>query len=94
MLYLTSYCGCGTVRSTATTAAGTRVHAELRIDHEMNEGGTAMAVFARILQLLAKYGARAVEWAKAHVQQILNWINAGQAIDWIVAKIKQILGIR
>ncbi len=53
-----------------------------------------MAVFARILQLLAKYGARAVEWAKAHVQQVLNWINIGQAIDWIIAKIKQILGIK
>jgi hypothetical protein len=52
-----------------------------------------MAVFARILQLLVKYGSRAVEWAQAHVQQILNWINAGQAIDWIVAKIKQTLGI-
>jgi len=53
-----------------------------------------MAVFARILQLLAKYGARAVEWAKANVQTILNWINIGQSIDWIISKIKQILGIR
>ncbi|MBF4606609.1 aureocin-like type II bacteriocin [Curtobacterium sp. PhB142] len=53
-----------------------------------------MAVFARILQLLAKYGARAVNWAKANIQRVLNWINAGQAIDWIVSKIKQILGIR
>jgi len=53
-----------------------------------------MAVFARILQLLARYGARAVAWAKAHIQQVLNWINIGQAIDWIVSKIKQILGIR
>ena len=53
-----------------------------------------MAVFARILQLLAKYGGRAVDWAKAHVQQVLTWINIGQAVDWIVQKIKQILGIK
>jgi hypothetical protein len=53
-----------------------------------------MAAFGRILQLLGKYGARAVNWAKANVDRILRWLNIGQAIDWIVGQIKKILGIK
>ncbi|MEN0134168.1 MAG: aureocin A53 family class IId bacteriocin [Rhodococcus sp. (in: high G+C Gram-positive bacteria)] len=53
-----------------------------------------MAAFARVLQLVAKYGQRAVDWVWANKQRILDWINAGQAIDWIVAQVKKALGIK
>jgi ferric iron reductase protein FhuF len=53
-----------------------------------------MAGFLKVVQILAKYGSKAVQWAWANKGKILDWINAGQAIDWVVEKIKQILGIK
>jgi hypothetical protein len=53
-----------------------------------------MGAFARILQLVAKYGSRAINWVNANKDRILNWINAGQAVDWIVQKVKDALGIK
>ncbi len=53
-----------------------------------------MAGFLKVVQLLAKYGSKAVQWAWANKGKILDWLNAGQAIDWVVSKIKQILGIK
>lgn len=47
-----------------------------------------------ILQLIAKYGKRAIDWCWANKDRILNWIRNGMAIDWIINKIKEILGIR
>lgn len=53
-----------------------------------------MAGFLRVVQLLAKYGSRAVQWAWANKGRILDWLNAGAAVEWVVNKIKQILGIK
>ncbi len=50
--------------------------------------------FIKLLQLLAKYGKRAVDWAWANKDLIFKWIGQGAAIDWIINKIKQILGIK
>lgn len=53
-----------------------------------------MTIFLRILQLIAKYGKRAIDWCWANKDRILNWIRNGMALDWIINKIKEILGIR
>lgn len=52
-----------------------------------------MSAFFKVIQALGRYGKRAVDWAWANKQRILDWINAGQAVDWIVEKIKGILGL-
>ncbi|WP_216389689.1 aureocin A53 family class IId bacteriocin [Arcanobacterium phocae] len=51
-----------------------------------------MAVFFRILQIVARYGRSAVSWVWAHKGQILDWINAGQAVEWIVQKVRSAVG--
>lgn len=48
---------------------------------------------AKVIQALGKYGKKAIDWAWAHKGQILNWLNAGQTVEWIVNKIKGILGL-
>ncbi|MFZ7088106.1 aureocin A53 family class IId bacteriocin [Curtobacterium sp. RRHDQ10] len=53
-----------------------------------------MAAFTRIIQIITQFGQRAINWVYANRDQILNWINAGQAIDWIVRKVKDALGIK
>ncbi|MBF1677313.1 MAG: aureocin A53 family class IId bacteriocin [Scardovia wiggsiae] len=53
-----------------------------------------MGAFFRLLSILARYGARAVQWAWAHRGTVLRWIGAGQAIDWVIKQIKRLLGIR
>lgn len=53
-----------------------------------------MGTFLKIVKILSKYGSKAVNWCWSHKEQILNWINIGQGIEWIVNKIKSLLHIR
>lgn len=52
------------------------------------------SAFYQILRIIAKYGARAVNWCWKNRDRIFNWIRNGMAIDWIINQIKKILGIR
>lgn len=51
-------------------------------------------VFYRILALLAKYGKWVVDWAWRNRDLIFKWIGQGMAVEWIIQKIKEMLGIR
>lgn len=53
-----------------------------------------MSIFLRILALIAKYGKKVIDWCWANKDTILKWVRDGMAIDWIIAKIKQIFGIK
>ena len=52
-----------------------------------------MSIFLRIVGILANYGKRAVDWAWRNKDLILNWIRDGLAIDAIISRIRQLLGI-
>lgn len=54
--------------------------------------GFVMSSFFKVLKLVAKYGSKAVQWCRNHVGTVLDWINAGQAIEWIVNKVRRIVG--
>ncbi|MCM0583458.1 aureocin A53 family class IId bacteriocin [Weissella diestrammenae] len=49
---------------------------------------------AVILDALAAAGSTVLNWGKNNIGTIIKWLNAGQAIDWIINKIKQILHIK
>lgn len=53
-----------------------------------------MGTFLKIVQIISKYGSKAAKWCWDHKDQILNWINIGQGIEWIVNQIKHILHIK
>lgn len=50
-------------------------------------------MFMRVIRALAKYGKKAVQWAWDHKGQVMDWINVGQGVDWIVQKIRSIVGV-
>lgn len=52
-----------------------------------------MSAVAKIISIVGRYGSKAVHWCKNNVGTILNWINAGQTIEWIVNKIRRIVGV-
>lgn len=49
-------------------------------------------IFLRVVSALTKYGSKAVRWAWANRQTIYNWISSGMAVEWIVQKIRSIVG--
>ncbi len=53
-----------------------------------------MGVFLKILAALAKYGKKVVDWCWANKDRIFKWIGQGAAIDWIINKIKDLLGLK
>lgn len=60
------------------------------------EGGVKnmWSIFLRIVALIAKYGKRAVDWCWANRNRIYDWIRNGMAVDWIINRILEILGLR
>jgi hypothetical protein len=48
---------------------------------------------AAVLRAALRYGARAVKWVKDNASKILEWINIGQSVEWIISKMKEALGI-
>ncbi|MDR6939392.1 hypothetical protein J2S36_000935 [Arcanobacterium hippocoleae] len=61
--------------------------------HEQKAVAHMGAAF-KVIQLLAKYGKTAVKWAWDHLATILDWLARGEAIEWIVEKIKGIVGAK
>ena len=51
------------------------------------------SIFLRIVALIAKYGKRAVDWCWANRNRIYDWIRNGMAVDWIINRILEILGL-
>ncbi|WP_282005788.1 aureocin A53 family class IId bacteriocin [Propioniciclava sinopodophylli] len=52
-----------------------------------------MTIIYQLLRLGVKYGTRFVNWVNANRSRIMGWVRDGLALDAIIARIKQILGI-
>ncbi|RRD47334.1 aureocin A53 family class IId bacteriocin [Tessaracoccus sp. OH4464_COT-324] len=53
-----------------------------------------LSIFAQVLRVIARYGANAVKWVYANRVRVMGWIRDGLAVDAIVSRIKQALGIK
>jgi hypothetical protein len=53
-----------------------------------------VGIFLRILAALAKYGKKVIDWCWANKDRIFKWIGQGAAVDWIINKIKELLGVK
>ncbi|MFV0451794.1 MAG: aureocin A53 family class IId bacteriocin [Propioniciclava sp.] len=51
-------------------------------------------MWSAILRIIARYGKRAYNWVIANRSRIMRWIRDGLALDVIIARIKQVLGIK
>lgn len=52
-----------------------------------------MAIFYRVLAAGAKYGTRFAKYCWANKGKILNWIERGFSVGWIVDQVRQALGL-
>lgn len=46
-----------------------------------------LAAVRAVISGVAKYGGKAVSWAKNNIGQIRQWITDGMSVDWIIDKI-------
>lgn len=53
-----------------------------------------LSVFLQVVRLAARYGKRVVDWVTRNRDRIFQWIRDGLALDAIIARVKQILGIK
>lgn len=52
------------------------------------------AMFFKVLNFVARWGARAVTWVWNNSGKILDWIGRGLSLDWIIKQVKKFLGIK
>ncbi|MDQ0028963.1 aureocin A53 family class IId bacteriocin [Arthrobacter bambusae] len=51
------------------------------------------AIILAVIRAVAHLGSRAVNWVTANWRTILDWLNAGRTIDWVVRRIRDIIGL-
>lgn len=51
------------------------------------------AILLRVAQAAARYGQRVVDWVWANSSRIYQWIRDGLAVDAIINRVLEILGL-
>ncbi|MGP5591191.1 aureocin A53 family class IId bacteriocin [Corynebacterium variabile] len=51
-----------------------------------------MAGFLKVVKAVAKYGSKAVKWCWDNKGKIMEWLNVGMAVDWIVEQVRKAVG--
>lgn len=51
------------------------------------------SAFIRVVQIIARYGRRAVDWCYRNRSRIMTWLRNGVTIDTVIRRIREVLGL-